>query len=545
MPAAPFAPQTLALTATPRDYQERFIGDVFKSLDDTPEGSPALLYAAPTGTGKSVMELTLLSYLPDSVLVTPRLEIVADMLKKGGIATDGWGDDKLAAVALQHRITTPIRLRNMLARGDLPWRPDAVIWDEAHHRSADSYQDIRAYLGGGVAEIGLTASPFRGTPKGTEEFLAAWNSLTWVLTYPDAAAQGYIAVPRCCVWALCDDDELEVVNGEITVRSAEELIRPRLDEVVDRCRGYARGVATGLSAPESTGPYGWDRPTIFSVPGTDIARELAARLEAAGLPARAVTQDTPRADRLRIFQACERGNVAIVQIDVVSEGVDLKLRRLIDLRPTLSPVKWLQQVGRITRPVQFRDPATGGTRYTEPAPEYICTNRNLERHCYLYDGLIPAAAVAAAQQAFSVPSRRAGMRAVGTENLGRFQAAELPLADGTTGIMYQLTAVEGFTKREYAVLLHPCSPQPLYAARENARDGERVAYGKWQAVEKLPDMRGFSSAPAKALSDKQRDWWARAAKARGLDPAGDVNRRNFAALPILTDLGLALKGGAS
>jgi hypothetical protein len=111
--------------------------------------------------------------------------------------------------------------------------------------------------------------------------------------------------------------------------------------------------------------------------------------------------------------------------------------------------------------------------------------------------------------------------------------------------MYQLTAVEGFTKREYAVLLHPCSPQPLYAARENARDGERVAYGKWQAVEKLPDMRGFSSAPAKALSDKQRDWWARAAKARGLDPAGDVNRRNFAALPILTDLGLALKGGAS
>jgi superfamily II DNA or RNA helicase len=107
MPAAPFAPQTLALTATPRDYQERFIGDVFKSLDDTPEGSPALLYAAPTGTGKSVMELTLLSYLPDSVLVTPRLEIVADMLKKGGIATRRLERRQARGCGAQHRITTP------------------------------------------------------------------------------------------------------------------------------------------------------------------------------------------------------------------------------------------------------------------------------------------------------------------------------------------------------------------------------------------------------------------------------------------------------
>jgi hypothetical protein len=182
----------------------------------------------------------------------------------------------------------------------------------------------------------------------------------------------------------------------------------------------------------------------------------------------------------------------------------------------------------------------------EPAPEYICCNRNLERHCYLYDGLIPPAAVAAAQQAFGKPSARAGARAVGVENLGRFSAAELPLADGTTGVMYQLTAVEGLTKREYAVLLHPCSSEPLYAMRENARtDSGQVAYGKWAAIDKLPDLRGFASAPAKSLSDKQREWWNREAKRRGLAPDGDVNRRNFAALPILKDLGATLKAGAA
>ncbi|AMV28827.1 Type III restriction enzyme, res subunit [Gemmata sp. SH-PL17] len=518
----------LQLLAKPRDYQDTFLCDVLQTLDDAAPGD-SFLYASPTGTGKSFMELLLMPWLPDALLITPRLEIVAGMLQKGGVDTSKWSDERLAKEALEYRITTPIRARNMLAKGELPWRPDAVIWDEAHHRSADSYEDIRAYLGGAV-EIGLTASPFRGTPLGTEQFLESWKSLTWVMTYPQAAVDGYIAVPRCETWALSDDDEVEVTNGEITVRGAEEIVRPRLADVVERCNTFRRFIGS----PDENGNLEdrttcWDRPTIFAVPSTDIARELAAMLEAAGLPARAVTQDTPRAERNTIFAACERGSVAIVQIDVVSEGVDLKLRRLIDLRPTLSPVKWLQQVGRITRP-------------GEAAPEYICCNRNLERHCYLYDGLIPPAAVAASQAAFGNPSRRAGVRVVGAENLGRFSAAELPFADGTVGVMYNLTAVEGFQKKEYAILMHPCSSQPLYAARENERstEGQTVSWGRWRAVDKLPDLRGFASASAKSLSDKQRQWWQRAAQSKGLSATADVNRKNFVALPILTDLGLKL-----
>lgn len=517
--------KTLPVYAELRDYQALFMADVMQQLDEG--NAHSWLYASPTGSGKSVMELTLLSYLPQAVLVTPRLEIVAGMLRAGGIDTAGWSTDKLAAEALQYRITTPIRLRNMLAAGSLPWRPDAIIWDEAHHRAADSYEDIRAYLPG-VPEIGLTASPFRGTPKGTEEFLNSWHSLTWVLTYPDAAARGVIAVPRCSIWPLVDDDEVEVRNGELVIDQVESAALGVIDAVVERCRRFGR--RNTMFHEALTPPTVWDRPTIFAVPTTATALALADALERAGLPARAVTQDTPRQDRGRIFAACERSSLAIVQIDVVSEGVDLKLRRLIDLRPTLSPVKWLQQVGRVTRPSN------------EP-PEYICCNRNLERHCYLYEGLIPPAAVATAQQAFERPSARAGMRAVGTENLGRFAAAELPLADGTTGVMYQLTQVEGFTKREYAVLLHPCSSQPLYAARENGRTADgQVTWGKWRAVSGLPDMRGFGSAPAKALTDRQQEWWRKAAQDYGLSATGNVNRRNFAALPILKDLGVRLGG---
>jgi superfamily II DNA or RNA helicase len=519
-----------------RDYQNAFIGDVLKQIDNAGD-NPSFLYAAPTGSGKSLMILTLHSFLPDNVVVTPRLEIVAGMLRQCGIDVSTWSTDKLAAEALEYRITTPLRLRNMLAAGTLPFRPTSIIWDEAHHRSADSYQDIRAYLGSGLLEVGLTASPFRGTPKGTEEFLAAWDSLTWILTYPQAAERGVIAVPRCEIWPLVDDDTIDVVNGEFVVSAAEGAAMSVVADVVLRCQQFHRA---RFAPPNDRGDdvvigSQWDRPTIFAVSTTDTARQLAAALRNAALPAVAVTQDTPRQERAAVFAACERAEVAIVQIDVVSEGVDLKLRRLIDLRPTLSPVKWLQQIGRICRP----------TPAGEPPPEYICCCRNLERHCYLYDGLIPPAAVATAQQAFERPSARAGMRAVGVEGMGRFAAAQLPLADGTTGTMYNLTAVEGFRRTEYAVLLHPCSSQPLYATRENTKTAEgNVAWGKWQLAEKLPDLRGFQSAPPKTLSDKQRAWHARSAARYGLDPNGDINRRNFAALPILADLGLSLKGGA-
>jgi superfamily II DNA or RNA helicase len=523
--------KNLTLTCELRDYQQAFMADAMRAIDD--DGPGRYLYASPTGSGKSLMILQLLSYCPEGIAVTPRLEIVAGMLEKGGVTgVASWSAEKLAAEALQYRITTPVRFRNMLARGDFPFRPNVVIHDEAHHSPADTYQDIKAYLGGGVVEIGLTASPFRGTPKGTEDFLASWDRLTWVLDYPTAAAKGVIAVPNCRVWPLVDDDEIEVVGGEFVIREAADATRSRFAEVAARCISQF-AVERGL--PNERGEYvvavTWDRATIFSVSTTDQCRELVEHLRGAGMPAEAVTQDTPRADRARIFAACEAAEMAIVQIDVVSEGVDLKLRRLIDLRPTLSPVKWLQQVGRVTRP-----PKPG-----EPSPEYICCNRNLERHGYLYDGLLPPAAIAAAQQAFPNPSRRAGARAVGVENLGRFTAAELPLADGTTGLMYQLTSVEGMMKKEYAVLLHPAHSRPIYATRENDRsEAGNTKYGKWRAVDKLPDMRGFSSAPAKTLSEKQAAWWARSAATRGLDPNAAVNRRNFAALPILLDLGVRL-----
>lgn len=523
---------------TPHDYQNAFFADALEFIDGG-EGKRRL-YASPTGTGKSIMELMVLGFAPQSVLVTPRLEIIVGMLSKLGIEASSFSTEKLAEVALEYRMVTPIRFRNMLAKGTFPFRPDQVIIDEGHHDLAATYTELAAYLPD-VTWIALTATPFRGTPKGTAELLEKWGGVTHVLTMAQAVERGCLSVPVPRVWPLVDDDTVTIQNGEFVVAALDAAVTQSIDEVVRRCWTFGRtrvAIDSNLWANDPTfigtlDSLRWDRPTLFACPTTATCYILAERLNDAGLPASVVVQDTPRSERNRIFAAAMRGETAVVQIDVVSEGVDLPFRRLIDLRPTMSPVKWMQQVGRITRPVPNAD----------LRPEYYCCNRNLERHGYLFNGAMPPSYIAEAQKAFAKPTNRVAARAFGLENIGRFTAAELPMLDGCIGSMYMLVSVDKFAKTEYAAIIHPAVSDVLYARRESARGADgQFKWGKWAHIDAIPDLQGFGSAPAQKLTDKQTAWWVRSAERLGLDPRTDkVNKRNFAALPLLTDLNFKLR----
>ncbi len=134
----------------------------------------------------------------------------------------------------------------------------------------------------------------------------------------------------------------------------------RLGDLVNQSKRWHNGEA-------------WDQPTLYALPSTRLAQACADRLSDAGMPAVTVTAD--RQDRLALFKACEARLIALVHVNVINEGVDLKLRRLVDLKPTLSPVNWLQQLGRIMRP-------------WDKTPEYWCTNRNVARHAYVLEGSV-------------------------------------------------------------------------------------------------------------------------------------------------------------
>jgi superfamily II DNA/RNA helicase len=87
------------------------------------------------------------------------------------------------------------------------------------------------------------------------------------------------------------------------------------------------------------------------------ARFVAEQLSAAGLPALAVTGDTPKAEQLRAPHRLARGEVcALVTVDLYNEGVDIpEVDTLLLLRPTQSPVLFQQQIGRGLRLVPGKE----------------------------------------------------------------------------------------------------------------------------------------------------------------------------------------------
>jgi superfamily II DNA or RNA helicase len=468
------------------------------------------LYVSPTGTGKSVIELALQDALPHLWIVSPVLEVIDGLLRKRGVDTDSLSESQFLAAADAHHIATPIRLRNRLLAGE-SLRIDYVAYDEVHHHNAETWQQLDMLTG--TPSVGYTATPFRGTPRGTKELLDTWGDPVWIITYAESVARGRLSHPTCQVVPLVDDDVINVSAGEFAVRSVEYHTRDRLQAVVDMSRQWHAAA--------------WDRPTMYALPSRTLALEFAEKMNAAGLPAVAVTQETAWQARRDTFAATVACQVALIQVRVVGEGVDLPLRRLVDLAPCISPTLWQQRFGRITRPVPAGD----------APPEYVCCNRNLLRHAYLLEGMVPPRTIADAQSAFGGPGKRDMARVVGLEVLGRLKAIELPFAGGIKGAAYCMSAIENGKAREYAVILHPAKPSAIWATRVNVpRDDGTRSYGRWEACSPPDDLSGFASAPPSPLSDKQAAWWKRSAGRYGLDASAKVTRKSFAALPVLSDL---------
>jgi hypothetical protein len=268
---------------------------------------------------------------------------------------------------------------------------------------------------------------------------------------------------------------------------------------------------------------------VFALPGSESCRRFQHELNSRGLPAVSVSASTARFERAGIFRAVTEGIVALLHINIVSEGIDLPLRRFVDLSPTMSPVNWVQKLGRITRPV----------RDGEPPPEYICTNRNTFRHAYALEGCVPLSAIVDTEKAFG-PTQRAHSRVLGLEAIGRFKPVAVKLLSGPNAYVYALSTLANGIVVEYCCLVHP-TMEPVWAAKVNTvgEDGKRK-YGSWAQCEPPLDLRGFSSVGPRELTEKQMRWWDRAARRHGLDPEQDVNKKSFQALPVLSDLGVRL-----
>jgi superfamily II DNA or RNA helicase len=512
-----------------RDYQQRGLDEAVE-VAATP--GERRLWVAPTGSGKTHMMAEVLRALPGALLITPSMEIIRSMLQRAGHDVDTMKAGALWKAAAAERIWTPVRLRNRLRDGKLD-PPTALLVDEAHHSTQAGIvaNDLLDLLDPDTPWLGWTATPYRGSHDETEALREFWGEPAALLTIDEAAERGYMSVPEPAVWPLLNDAGIRIVAGEYDQEMAakfcdEQEVIPELIERLQIERWYDAG--------SETKPAAWTRPTLIAVPTAEYRADVARKLTEAGLPTMEISGETPRAWRDELLDRCSYGEIALVQIQVLAEGVDMPwLRRLIDLRPLRSPVAWMQLVGRITRPV-----IEG-----EAEPEYVCGCRNAERHGYLFQGEWPARDLAAeTQQAMGPPpetnSGGAMDRGVAKDALKSRKRTQVRLLDGGYAEVIHIGRLVGWVGTEALIIAIPGDETPRVLEREVGRG----VWGKWSVSDFRDD--GYTgwgkTTPSKALSAKQRAWWERAAARKGLDPKAPPTRQGFPILPALCDTGATL-----
>jgi superfamily II DNA or RNA helicase/HKD family nuclease len=329
----------------PRPYQ----AEILEKLDSERrryDRHRNLLVAA-TGTGKTVVsafdyrrlraewggKARLLFVAHRQEILEQALFTFRNVLRDGafgelmvGDKTPGVGDHVFASV-------------QKLAHVDLLQVPqttyDFIVFDEFHHAAAPTYKRLLEHFHPREL-LGMTATPERtdlrdvtGYFDGRIAFeLRLWDALDQQLLAPFtyfgvADGTDFSAVE----WGPngYDVQTLDnlVTGNELRLGKVVEALRERiLDPFRMRCLGFCVSVAH--------------------------AEWMARRFTELGIPSRAVSGETPQAERVDAVLALrERRINAIFSRDVFNEGIDIpEVDTVMFLRPTESATVFLQQLGR-------------------------------------------------------------------------------------------------------------------------------------------------------------------------------------------------------
>jgi len=310
----------------------------------------ALLVSSPTGSGKTVIAVTLALEALDRqcrvLALAHRRELIAQFVERlleAGVPGDSIGIILSTTVIVRGREFGPKREAPVQVASidslKLSRYPVAhlVIIDEAHRAAANSYQRLARYYAASAILIGLTGTPVRldGKPLGS-----TFGALLTVANYSELIAGGYLAAPR--VWTAPLEHRADL-TGIRLVGSDYDLVQ--LDRAVNQSVLVGSLVAEWLKRAEN-------RTTVVFAVGVAHSQSIAAEFRAAGIVAEHLSGKTPYGERAAMLERLKTGETrVVVNCDVLSEGWDMPSCKCIVLaRPTRSLVKYMQQAGRVMRP---------------------------------------------------------------------------------------------------------------------------------------------------------------------------------------------------
>ena len=260
-------------------------------------------------------------------------------------------------LALRNKPAGRKNLKRLISRLSL------VVFDEAHHAVAPTYKRmLRLLTRGGdsaaVPALGLTATPGRGVDRDQVSELVRLFQAELLVPKQLATSPGpYEWLQHHRVLS-----KLEIRSQRVGTRfllsqlEQEHLVKfrayhPTLLERVGRDARRNKSIKEIVT--RSPAP-----PTLVFASSTTHAARLTFMWRKAGIEARCITADTPRALRRHWIRGFESGDVTVlVNFGVLTTGFDApNLERIVVARPTTSGLLFEQMIGR-----GLRGPKFGGT----------------------------------------------------------------------------------------------------------------------------------------------------------------------------------------
>ena len=306
----------------------------------------------PTGAGKTVLAMAILDRMapnpnpetstPPAAWITHRRELEEQTAQRGNESGVSFGQLRNQK-GTRHLPSGSVTLISpqIRKRPDIPDTCGLLVVDEAHHSVATTWQSWISKWPGPV--LGLTATPARTNPK--VGFNHLFKTMISGPQIRQLISEGYLAQPLLVLpeqGSRIPHEKLAKARGDYTPRSAETAVLQLLE--------------TGLAAQEfrrlAKIHQVWDQPTLWFAPTKESATRTVTSLRKLNATAEVLLENTPVGQRKQILDGFRQGNPThVVSVDILGEGLDVPdCRAVATLRPTLSISKYLQMVGRGTRP---------------------------------------------------------------------------------------------------------------------------------------------------------------------------------------------------
>lgn len=320
------------MTFTLRGYQRELIE---AARGEIRAGARSPLLVLPTGGGKTAISADIMGSAARkgrrSVFVVHRRELVIQTSRtfdkvgiEHGIIAAGFSPTPRASVQIASIQT--------LAKRGLPWSPDMIVFDEAHHIASETWDQLFAKYPLAV-RLGVTATPMRLDGRGLGDWFDAMvegPTVRWLIE------NGYLSNYKIFAPSTPDMTGVRTRAGDwATKEVADKMDRP---SITGDAIAHYRKLCDGA------------RAIVFAT-NIEHSQHIVEQFRASGYPAAHLDGKTDRAVRDATLAKFATGEIRILSnVDLFGEGFDVPaIEACILLRPTQSTGLYLQQVGRALR----------------------------------------------------------------------------------------------------------------------------------------------------------------------------------------------------